>query len=275
VSVRIVTDSTADLTPELLKQYGITFVPLNVRFGEETFKDGVTLGCADFYTRLVDARVTPTTSLPAPADFQAVYAELTGQDAEVISIHLSSELSGTFVSARTAAAEFPGCVQVIDSGHVSGSLLLLVLGAARMAAGGAAAAEIVKWVEEAKTRAQIYFIVDTLEYLQRSGRIGRAGHLIGSLLDMRHILTLKDGVIDACAKVRTRRKALERAMELIESGNVAPKEVAVCHAHAREDGELFMKKVEERFPQATRYFTEMGPVVGTNAGPGCIAVAAL
>lgn len=271
MSVRIVTDSTANLTPELLREHNIVFVPLNVRFGEESFKAGVTLDSAGFFDRLSRSAELPVTSLPAPADFQMVYADLLRDGGEVVSIHLSSKLSGTFGSARTAASEFPGRVRVVDSGHVSGSLFLLVLGAARMAAAGRSADEITAWLDEARSRAQVFFIVETLDYLKRSGR-GQTGNFYSGPISLKPILMLREGVLVPCARARTKKKAYARALEFIESRGSSPTEAVVSHAAAPERCAEFASLFQSRFPKTPMHQSTIGPVVGTSSGPGCIAV---
>lgn len=271
--IRIVTDSTADLNPDLYSKNNIEVVPLKVLFGQQVFRDGVDISPTDFYNRLISTDDLPSTSQPSPGDFLKVYQKLLDDGAEtIISIHISSKLSGTAQTAQVAANMLPDAdITVIDSQYVHGALGLIVLAAAKAAARGCSKEEVLSLVQDLMGKMEVYFIVDTLEYLQRGGRIGKAEALLGSVLNIKPILTVKEGIIQPFAKVRGKNKAINKMIEAAvqKSGG---RKVVGCFLHASDPTGLLQVK-EKAFANLNiaEYITiQVGPVVGTHVGPGTV-----
>ncbi|URN93288.1 MAG: DegV family protein [Candidatus Pristimantibacillus lignocellulolyticus] len=278
-NIRIVTDSTADIPAEALEKYGITMVSLKVLFGEETFRDAIDMTTDDFYARLKTSSVVPTTSQPSPAEFSEVYERLLAEDptGPIISIHLASVLSGTYQSATIAQSMIEAedaNITVVDSKSASYGNGMQVILAAKMAEAGASVEEILAAIEERQKSAEIFFLVDTLEYLQKGGRIGRAAALIGSLLNIKPILSLDEvGAVFSADKARGSKKAMAKIVELLkeaygdaEVGLVVAKTDDVTVAQeleARVTAELNVKEI---------HYTAVGTVIGTHTGPGTSAV---
>src|SRR5262252_6409568 len=212
----IVTDSTADLSAALLDKYRVAFVPLVVNWDNQTFRDKIDLSTADFYHRLRTSKSLPKTGAPSLASFEAAFREQLQQRDAVISVNLASKLSGTYAVARRAAESVdPRRIHVVDSGSVSIGISWLVELAARLAQEGVEPAEIVDRVEAERARVRIHFVVDTLEFLQRGGRIGRAAALAGTLLSVKPILQVQDGEVVPVERVRTMNGALRRLVEMV------------------------------------------------------------
>jgi fatty acid kinase fatty acid binding subunit len=271
-TVAIVTDSTADLPPQLLKQKSIRVVPLTLIFEGRSLLDGVDIRPSEFYRKLPNATTHPTTSQPSPGQFAEVYEELLADHAEVVSIHISEKLSGTYASAVQAAEMTdPGRVRVIDSHLVSMSLGLLTLAASDMAAKGNNASAIVERASAMRDRVQTFFSVATLEFLRRGGRIGRASALLGSVLQVKPVLCIRDGLVTPLERVRTFDRALNRIVELsreVDTGKGLC--VIVGHGDAEADAERVARELE---PMAdTLLIQPLGPVVGAHAGPGVVGV---
>jgi len=270
----IVTDSTADLAPEVKRQYPVSVIPLNVHLGGESYKDGIDITSEVFFTKLRTVRELPTTSMPSPNDFTVLYGGLLLKCTTIISLHLSSKLSGTYNAATCAKAEFQNAdIVVVDSGLVSVGLHLLVFLCLRELQKGVGREALLEKINQWKREIGVYFLVDTLEYLQRGGRIGRAAHLIGSILNIKPILTLRDGLIDTAGKVRSRQKAYYRLIELINRDDTQPRTIVLGHAAAKDDCVNFAMMLKETFVNTEIVRTEIGPVIGTHSGPGCIGVA--
>ncbi|MDX9872280.1 MAG: DegV family protein, partial [Clostridia bacterium] len=211
-TVKIVTDSTADLPAALRSAYDITVMPLKVIFKDEIYREGVDITIPAFFEKLAGTEQLPTTSQPSPAEFQEVYEELTADGSTVISMHISSKMSGTIQSAMLAKKNLPDRdIRVIDSGKVTMALGLGVLVGARAAQAGRSADEVEALVQEMfNHKIKIYFMVDTFENLQKGGRIGKAAALLGTLLNIKPILTVEDGLVAPFEKVRGKTKAVER-----------------------------------------------------------------
>ncbi|MEW6307660.1 MAG: DegV family protein [Bacillota bacterium] len=272
--LHIVTDSTCDLPPELVKRHGLTVVPLAVRFGEEVYREGVEISVAEFYARMRDIKPLPATSQPTAGDFLEVYRKLTASGDQVLSIHISGDISGTLNSALTAKEQLPGAaITILDSRFASTGLGNLVLEAAEQAAMGKPLPAILERLHKVIPRQLAYFVVDDLEHLKRGGRIGAAQAALGSLLQLKPVLVFKDGRIALQEKIRTKRKALERIVELFaERVGDKPARVAVAHADAAEEGQAFLKTMRDRFPKADFIFAQFGAVIGTHVGPGTIGI---
>ncbi|MGH7765259.1 MAG: DegV family protein [Candidatus Dormibacteraceae bacterium] len=270
--VAVVTDSTADLPADLVGLRSISVVPLTLHFEGRSLLDGVDITPAEFYRRLPGATVHPTTSQPSPGRFAEKYAQLLADHSEIVSIHISEKLSGTYASARQGAdMTDPKRVRVIDSHVVSMSLGLVVLAASALAAQGLDAASIQSRVVAMRDSVETYFSVATLEFLRRGGRIGRAGALMGSVLQVKPVLCIRDGLVTPLERVRTFERALHRIVEL---SRAVDRGAGICvivgHAGAEADAERVAHELE---PIAESLLIQpLGPVVGAHAGPGVVGV---
>lgn len=271
-SVAVVSDSTADIPPSLAASRAIRIVPLTLNFDGQSLLDGVDITPSEFYRRLPGATTHPTTSQPSPGQFAKVYSELLAEHDAIVSIHISQRLSGTFESAQQAAEMTDASrVHVIDSEVVSMSLGLVTLAAATLASRGADAEAIVDKVEAMRTVVQTYFSVATLEFLRRGGRIGRASALLGSVLQVKPVLCIRDGLVTPLERVRTFDRALGRVVDLARSVDRGHGVCAIVgHAGADADAERVGRELE---PVAeTLMIQPLGPVVGAHAGPGVVGV---
>jgi DegV family protein with EDD domain len=274
--IKIVTDSTAGMPPEISQQYGIVSVPLYVHFGNETFRDGVDLHSAEFFSRLKSAPQLPTTSQPSAGDFLQVYKELTADGSEIISIHVSCKLSGTVDSARAARDMLPGArIHVVDTQSIMVGLALMVTEGARMAAAGQDAPAILARLDKLIAGFRIYFVVDTLEYLQKGGRIGKAAALLGTALQMKPILMISEGAVEAKERIRSKSKAVARMLELVaqETAGCSRLVIGVLYSTALEEARQLEADLVARLSPAETMIAEIGPVVSVHAGPGALGVA--
>jgi DegV family protein with EDD domain len=274
--VRVVTDSTADLTPTEAEAHGVTVVPLNVLFGQESLRDGVDIRSDEFVQRLSTSKLLPKTSQPSVGAFAQIYERLTAGGDQVLSIHISSKLSGTLNSARTARDSLanPSSVMLLDSGSVSAELGFAVLAAAEAVERGAGIEQARAAAESALRRSRLYVVLDTLEYLQRGGRIGRARAWIGGVLNVKPVLTVREGEVAPLERVRSRERALERLAELVLRHQNA-EAVAVFHAGAEQASEQLQARVSTALPDARIWPGWLGPVVGVYAGPGALGAVVL
>ncbi|MHA0857317.1 DegV family protein [Paenibacillus sp. CMAA1364] len=275
----IVTDSTADIPVELVKELGIHVIPLRLQFGEESLLDGVEISAEEFYNRLDKVTELPTTSQPSPADYIRVYEQIQQEHpkASILSIHISSGLSGTYQSALIAKSMVDESfdITVVDSLSASYGFGLLVVHAARLANQGMQVADIAVAVEQLRMQRKLYFLVDTLEYLQKGGRIGKAAALFGTLLNIKPILSIdKEGIIYPVEKVRGRNKAVARMIELFQQdlGDVVKINVAVGHTVNPATAESFLTELSSHFQLEEVVLTNVGSVVGSHVGRGTIAV---
>jgi len=270
----IVLDSTADFPEGPSRFPGWRIVPLYVRFGTESYRDYVDIGPAEFYARLRTADELPTTSQPTPADFLAAYEELAGYE-RVLSLHLSSKLSGTFESAGRAASDAGPRVRVIDTGAASAVIAMLALAIQRRLERGTTDEEVDELLARFKLDSGLVFTLDTLEYLARGGRIGRAAGWAGQLLHIKPILTLAEGEVLPVKRVRGNRKAVQEFANALEAGTQDKPglRVGIAHADAPERMAALEKLVRDLRPQAElEIMTTLGPVLGTHAGPGTIGL---
>jgi fatty acid kinase fatty acid binding subunit len=271
----VVVDSTADFpeAPERFPNWRV--VPLYVRFGDESFRDYVELSPEQFYARLRTSKETPSTSQPTPGDFLATYEELAGYE-RILSIHIAGKLSGTIESARAAARELGGeRVRTIDSESASAAIAILGLAIQRRLDRGTTDEEVHALVERYRHEAGLLFTVDTLEYLARGGRIGRARAWAGELLNIKPILSIEEGEVLPVKRVRGNRKAFLEFAARFESSTVdrASLRVGIAHAEAPEKAEALRKLVRDKRPAAEiEIVTTLGPVVGTHAGPGTVGL---
>ena len=265
----IVLDSTADF-PDAAQRYpNWRVVPLYVNFGTESYRDGVDLTAEQFYARLKTTETMPTTSQPTPADFKAVYDELAGYK-RILSIHIAASLSGTFQSAGLAADDR---VRTIDSETASAAITMLALAVQERLDRGTSDEEVDALVERYKQRHGLLFTVDTLEFLARGGRIGRAKAFAGELLNVKPILSIRDGEVVPIKRVRGNRKAFQEFVDTLQSQTVDGPElrIGIAHADAPERMAELAKMTRDLRPQATiEIETSLGAVIGAHAGPGTV-----
>ncbi len=275
--VQIVTDSACDLPVEVLEQEGAGMVPLTVHFGDEQLKDAIEIKPIDFYPKLATSPHHPRTSQPSPADFVECYQRVAPAGESIVSIHLSARLSGTYQSAVLAKSMLPEVdVEVFDSRSASLGCGLMVLRAAAMAREGAGKEEILSELEALRGRMPMFFSVETLEYLRRNGRIGRAQHLLGTLLNMKPILTLDtEGVVEAVDRVRGRSKVVPRVLELMQEKVSAGSTIncAVMHGNVPDAAADFLEQVRQVYRVEYSSIQPLGAVIGTHVGPGTLGVA--
>lgn len=279
-NIRIVTDSTADLTPELVERYGIKVVPLEVLVEGKAYKDKIDISNDEYYKLLQSAKELPTTSQPSPAAFAEAYRELAAEGADhIISIHISSELSGTYQSSVLAAGLVDGEVKVhnFDSRTATMGLGLIVLSAARLVEKGLELNLILQRIEEIIQKTAIYFLLDSLDNLHKGGRIGKASHLFGSLLNIKPVLCLSDGVISAYEKVRGNKgnKALERLIEILAE-KIEPDKKLYCtvgYCDNREIADYMVEKLKEKVQCDEFIYLQIGSVVATHIGMGAVGLA--
>ncbi|MBW7474152.1 DegV family protein [Paenibacillus oenotherae] len=276
--VKIVTDSTADIPLEIRQRLDIEMVPLKVIFGDEAYLDAVEISPSQFYEKLISSPIVPTTSQPSPLDFVKVYEDILKEepDASIISIHLSSAFSGTYQSAVLGHSmlEVEGDVTIIDSKTASYGFGIMAIKAAEMAAAGESKEAILTEIERLRLDKQIYFLVNTLEYLQKGGRIGKAAALFGSILNVKPILTVdEEGMVTAVDKVRGQKKAMQRIVELFKRDfGQSPVNMIIGWAH---NDELAMELAELAKAELNVHSigkTEIGSVIGTHVGPGTAAL---
>jgi len=270
--VAVVTDSTADLPPELARRRGITSVPLTLNFDGRSYLDGVEITPEDFYARLPSASQHPTTSQPSAGRFAEVYRKLLQDHQAVVSLHISSKLSGTYASAvQGAELADGGRIQVVDTEVVSMPLGLLALVAAQVAEQGAAPAQVLEAVERVRSGLKTYFSLGTLEFLRRGGRIGRASALLGSVLQVKPVLAISDGEVAPLERVRTFERALRRVGELARGVDGGQGICAIVGHSAAEDS---ARQLAAGLKDAARVLMiqPLGPVVGAHAGPGTVGV---
>jgi DegV family protein with EDD domain len=270
--LRIVTDSAADIDPGLARDLGITVVPLSVHFGARTYIEGVTITAPQFYRLLAESPDLPRTSQPSVGQFEEAYRSLQQEGVQIISIHLSSRLSGTLGAAQTAArsAGVEG-IRFVDS---LGATILegeLVVAAARLARGGASATEIVAAIERRRRSMYGMIMLDSLAYLQRGGRIGRAQSLVGTLFNIKPIVEVCDGEIAPVQRVRTTARALQALADDARS-RMPLVELAILHAAAPQVVEALKPLLQPFAPQADIPVQLIGPVIGAHVGPGAIGV---
>ncbi len=276
--VAFVTDSTAYLPEPLVKQYSITVAPQVLIWGDETFRDGIDIQPDEFYARLKTAKVMPSTSQVSVVDMQSIFQRLVEKDFDVLGVFISEKLSGTMQSAiqgREALGPAASKVTIIDSNTTAMAMGFQVLAAARAAQQGAGIAECKAIVEKARDHVGVYFAVDTLEFLHRGGRIGGATRFIGSALNLKPILAIRDGEVAAIDRVRTKSKALDRLEEEVVrdvkgKGNVR---LATLHANAEKEARELLERASKRLHAVETVLSSVSPVVGTHAGPGTVGLA--
>ncbi len=276
--IALVTDSTAYIPPELVQKYHLTVTPQILIWGEDTYRDGVDILSEEFFTRLKTAKTMATTSqVPIPV-MQEAFESLVAKDYEVVGIFISSKLSGTIQSALQAKEQMGKSgekVTVIDSYSTAMAMGFQVLAAARAAEAGASLKEVVALAEKAREHTGVYFAVDTLEFLHRGGRIGGAQRFLGTALNMKPILAVLDGRVEAIERIRTKSKALERVIELVveKTKGQSPIRLSTLHANAPEEARQILDKAASMLSPAETVFADVSPVIANHAGPGTVGLA--
>ncbi len=276
MTVKIVTDSLSDITSDVAERLGITVVPLTVLFGQESFLDRVTMTTDEFYYKLTHDTIWPTTTQPTPHDFVNVYNKLAEETDEILAVTLSNKLSGTYESALNAKSlvEKKCRIEVIDSLTVAMGLGLIVIAAAEKAQKEANLDEMVTFVRRAMPRSHVVAYFDTLKYLAKGGRIGRAQGLLGAMLSIKPILTVKDGEMSPVTRLRSRAAGMDYLYNFV-AGFSHIEGLAVEHATTPDDADRLVERLSSLLPKERIYRSTISPVVGTYAGPGAMAVSIL
>jgi len=274
MTVKIVTDSTADLSPQVAQELGITVVPVYVRFGEKVYRDGVDISEDEFYQKLVESPIHPATSQPSPADFADVYKKLSREADEIVSIQVTSKLSGTYNSALQGRELVKtGCrIEVVDSLSVTMGLGLIAMAAARLAEAGESLPAVMGEIRQCIPRIRLLGVFDTLKYLLRSGRIGKAKALLGSVLNVKPLLTMRDGELFPVGQVRTRSKGIERLFDLVKNAlNI--QELAIVHSTTPDEAGSLKERIASIFDRGRVHVARLGPALGVYGGPGTLILA--
>ena len=276
MTVRIVTDSVADLSSQVVEKLGITVIPLAVRFGEKVYRDGIDLTADEFYDKLQHGKDLPVTSVPAPASFADAYDKLAEETDEILAIILSSRLSATCeVALQSIGLMKRKCrVEVVDSQWATMAEGFIAMTAAKAAKAGASLDEVMDVTRKTIPRVDFLAAFDTLEYLRRGGRIGRAQALLGSMLRINPIITLKDGVVEPAGRTRSRAKAIDHLYNFAASYSHI-EEMAVEDTACPDEAEVLAERLGAIFPRERIYRSKMTPVIGTHTGPGLLLVAVL
>lgn len=274
MSIRIVTDSTSDMPPEMAQELGIAVVPLSVVFGEESLKEGVEISHDVFYERLAKAKDLPTTSAPSVGDFLDTYREVLKETDEIVSVSLSSKLSATYSNAVQAAAilaDEGARIEVVDSRSISLGMMFMCQAAVKAASEGASVEEIRVLIDAMIPRISVYIVLDTLEYVRRGGRIGRARAFLGTMLRVKPILSFEGGEVHPEERVRTRSLAVDRLFQLVTSApNV--KDVGVGYSTNAEEAEALRRRISDALGGIKVQMTRIGAVAGVHGGPGVLGV---
>ena len=276
MAVKIITDSLSDITSDIAEELGITVVPVYVRFGEEVYRDRIEMTTDEFYHRLVHGSIWPTTTQPSPGDFVDVYNRLANETDEILVITLSSKLSGTYESALHAKSiiEKECRIELIDSMTVVMGLGLIVISAAKAALAGASLDEVAALVRKAMPRSHAIMSFDTLKYLAKGGRIGKAQGLMGSLLSVKPILTMRDGEVAPLTRVRSRAAGVDYLYDFV-AGFPRIEELAVEHATTPDEADKLLERLSSLFPKERIYKSTVSPVIGTYVGPHVLSVSVL
>ncbi|HUU65084.1 MAG TPA: DegV family protein [Dehalococcoidales bacterium] len=276
MAVKIITDSLSDITSDLAQELGVTVVPVYVRFGEEVYRDRIEMTTEEFYRRLVHGAIFPTTTQPSPGDFINVYEKLAKETDEILVVTLSNKLSGTYQSALQAKNLMEGkCrIEVIDSETVVMGLGLIVISVAKAAKSGASLDELLDLVRKAMPRAHPIMSFDTLKYLAKGGRIGKAQSFLGSMLAVKPILTIRDGEVHPVTRVRSRAAGKDYLYNFV-AGFSKIEELAVEHATTPDEAEELIERLGSVYPKERIYRSTVSPVIGTYVGPHVLSVSVL
>jgi len=276
MAVKIVTDSVSDIPAQVAEKLGITVIPVLVRFGEDVYRDGIDITTDQFYDKLVHSEFLPSTSVPAPAAFAETYDKLAEETDEILTITVTSRLSGVYDAALQSVGLMKRkCrVEVVDSQWAVMAQGFIVIKAAQAAQTSASLDEVLEIIHRNMPRLDFRAAFDTLEYLKRGGRIGRAQALLGSMLKVNPIITLKDGVVEPAGRARSRAKAIDLLYDFAVSYSHI-EELAVEAAACPEDSDLLVERLGAIFPKERIYRTRTTPVIGTHTGPGLLLVTVL
>jgi DegV family protein with EDD domain len=274
--VAIVVDSTATLPPEVIKQYQFHVIPQILNWEGKTYKDGVDITPDEFYSRLKVAKEMPTTSQPSAGEFYEYFQQLAETSDSIVGVFISEHLSGTLDSAYTAAdmmEDYP--IEIVDSRSASMGLGFIALAAARAVEKGLGHLEAAQAARSLIPNIHVLFVVDTLEFLHRGGRIGGAQRLVGSVLSIKPVLHLDDGRIEPLASVRTKRKAIQYALDVVAEDTEGMDKIhtAILHASAPDEAGNFLEMVKNRFDPVEISLAELSPVIGAHVGPGLVGIA--
>jgi len=275
-NVAIITDSSAYLPDEIVKELDLHVVPMTLHWDGESYRDGVDIRAEAFYERLGSSNTIPTTSQTTVGEFERLFGELLGQDRPVFAMLISSGISGTVESALQAQAHFEGApLAVMDSQLVSMALGFMVLEVTRAAKEGASLAECQSLAKALYPKIGVYFTVDTLKYLNKGGRINTAKRIMGAALNIKPIMEIRDGKIELVESVRSRKKAVQRMLDLAEKGIAGrePVRISTFHAAAEADNQALMAEAVKRFNPIETITTFVSPVIGTHTGPGTVSIA--
>ena len=274
--VAIVTDSSPNIPTQIIQENQIHVVPLTVIWGEENFYDGVDITPVEFYERLDKAKVMPSTSQPSVADFEVLFRKLHQEGYDILAVLISEDLSGTISSATQAKKLLPDAkIEIVNSKTLAMALGFQVLAAARAANQGASLEECKRLAEDSKDRCGVIFVLDTLEFLHRGGRIGTAKRFMGTLLNVKPVLSIEGGKIIPLDSVRTQKKALVTIIDLIEERTRGHNNIrlATLHANNPETAKFVLDEATKRILTVEQVFSELSPVIGTHAGPGAVGLA--
>lgn len=271
--IALVTDSTVSMPDALVKQYELHIVPQELIWGDKTYLDRIDITPNEFYRRLANTKVMPTTSQATPKTFHEIYSRLLDQGYEILTVVVSCDLSGTLTSAVQARDGFPGApVEIVDSRTTAMAMGALVIEAARLAEKGASLQECKQWVERNTGNTGLVFTPETLEFLHRGGRIGGGKRLLGTALNIKPILELCNGKIEAVGSVRTRRKSLTRLVELVgeRTNRRKIKQLSAIHANAENEANELLEEIKKHYSIEEATLSEVSPVVGVHTGPGTV-----
>lgn len=274
MAVQIVTDSTSDISPELARELNIRVVPIYVRFDSEVYRDGVDISAKDFYSRLITSPIHPATSQPNPEDFIRVYKDCAGDHDGIVSIHISSKISGTFNSASLAKKNLNSSVpiEVIDSGFNSAGLCLVVTAAARLARSGASMASVVEEAYRSKRQVRMFGMFDTMKYLARGGRLNRTIAEASRLLNVKPLLTFREGEIVRAGLVRTTANGIDRIFDYVKQ-NLPASELIIVHSAVPDQARLLKSRLMTLLPEESISIAELGAALGVHGGPGVLVQA--
>ena len=273
--IKIVTDSTADIPEELLERYDIRVVPINIQFGAETYREGIDIDRPTFFRKLDEYPSIPTSSQPSPGQIAEVYRKLAGDGHSIISIHVTSKHSGTYQSAVLAKSMLAeASIEVFDTLSISIGTGYQALAAARAADEGKSMEEIVQMLEGIRSRMYLYLTPATLKYLQKSGRVGKLSAALASLLNVKPVIKVEDGALEAFQNVRTRSKAIDRMVELTEEavGMTEPVKIGITHAEVPAEAEKLRERVERSFNCDEMLVVDLACSLTVHGGPGIIGL---
>lgn len=277
MTVKIVTDSSVDLPAQLVEELGITVVPLYVRFGNEVYRDQIDISADEFYQRLQHDPVHPSTTQPTPQDFANAYEKVAPKADGIVSVHISAKLSGTCNSAlqgkKMREEVGPICpIEVIDSQTLTMGLGIICIAAAKAANAGGSVEEVVDEVKKMIPRMHLLFTLDTLKYLALGGRIGKAKALLGSVLNVKPILAIKDGEVVPAGQVRSRSKGIDRLVDFVQSA-ASIQDLAIIYNTTPDEAQTLAERIAPIFAKEKITIARLGPLLGVHAGPGALAIA--